>query len=338
MKKWMITAAAISLILGGVYFGSPYYAVHSLRNAALEADTDKLETSVDFPSVRESLKSQLSASLMSHMQSDPKMKDNPFAGLGTLMVPAIVDRAIETFVTPDGIAALIRGQKPNETAKIKENPDIEARSGYISADRFRVRLRNKARNEDGPSLIFERRGFASWKLIKVQLPPNLLEPAGGGSVRAVSRDSSGAEEETAPPASSPCGVGSLAIDLGINARGGAVEVMTPLADTDGKKPYRVTAQPVICVSPGTIAAWKRQAGAIENGQTWEVTYDPSGSPGRMRSQFDYSVLMCEELASTPSPPSDLMLGNFKWSPSMATNSVRVRWEPDFRAYQERSCV
>lgn len=176
MKKWMVITAAFLLVVGGVYFGSPYYAANSLRNAALEADSDKLEASVDFPSVRESLKSQLSASLLTHMQNDPQMRDNTFAGLGALMMPAIIERAVDTFVTPDGIAALVRGQKPAEKANAEENPDIETTSEYLSADRFRVRLRNTKLKEDGPSLLFERRGFASWKLIKVQLPPNFLGP------------------------------------------------------------------------------------------------------------------------------------------------------------------
>lgn len=188
MKKWTMMAVAFLLVVGGVYFGSPYYAVYSLRNAAIEADTDKLEASVDFPSVRESMKSQLSASLMTHMQNDPNMRNNPFAGLGALMAPAIVDRAVNTFVTSDGIAALVRGQKPNQYAEVKENPDIDSSSEYLSADRFRVRLRNTKINEDGPSLLFERRGFASWKLIKVELPSNLLEPQSGGTAAGVRND------------------------------------------------------------------------------------------------------------------------------------------------------
>ena len=43
MNRGIAIAVALVVILSGVYFGSPYYAVHSLRSAALEADTDKLE-------------------------------------------------------------------------------------------------------------------------------------------------------------------------------------------------------------------------------------------------------------------------------------------------------
>jgi hypothetical protein len=56
----------------------------------------------------------------------------------------------------------------------KPNPDIESRTDYVSLDRFRVRLHNNKLDEDGPSFLFERRGFASWKMIKVEMPANLL--------------------------------------------------------------------------------------------------------------------------------------------------------------------
>ncbi|MGS1018107.1 DUF2939 domain-containing protein [Allosphingosinicella humi] len=175
MRKWIAIALALLLIVGGIYFGSPYYAIHSLRNAALEADTDKLEASVDFPAVRESLKSQLSAAIMTKMQNDPEMGSNPFAGLGAMMMPAIVDRMVDSFVTPDGIAAMMRGQKPIDRAKAQANPDIESHTEYVNLDRFRVRLHNKKLNEDGPSFLLERRGFATWKLIKLEMSGNLLE-------------------------------------------------------------------------------------------------------------------------------------------------------------------
>ena len=175
MRKWIAIAAALLLIAGGIYLGSPYYAIYSLRNAALEADTDKLEAGVDFPAVRESLKSQMSAAMMTKMQNDSEMRNNPFAGLGAMMMPAIIDRMVDSFVTPDGIAAMMRGQKPTDRTTAQANPDIESRTEYVNLDRFRVRLHNKKLNEDGPSFLLERRGFATWKLIRLELPAGLLD-------------------------------------------------------------------------------------------------------------------------------------------------------------------
>ena len=179
MKKSAIIAIMSVIIVGlvGIYFGSPYLAARNLKNAAIEADPDELETSVDFPSVRESLKSQLNVAMMTEMQNDPEMKDNPFAGLGAMLVPAMVDRMIDAYVTPDGLAAMVRGQKPNEKAVPVAREEIDFDASYVNLDRFRVTMRNTQLNEDGPSLVFERQGFASWKLKKIELPSRFLSIA-----------------------------------------------------------------------------------------------------------------------------------------------------------------
>jgi len=176
MKKWIAIAVGIFLLCGAIYFGSPYYAARQLRDAALAGDKDALEAGVDFPAVRESLKSQLSAVFMHKLQNDPEMQNNPFAGLGAIMAPALVDRAVDAYITPDGIAAAIRGQKPAESDKTEMNPEIESQSDYVSLERFRVKLHNTKLKQDGPSLLFERRGFASWKLIRLELPDSMLLP------------------------------------------------------------------------------------------------------------------------------------------------------------------
>lgn len=174
-KKLVGAIVAILVLVAGIYIGSPYWAVHSLKTAAIEANTDKLDAAVDFPSVRESLKSQFSAALMTKMTTDPEMKGNPFAGLGAMLVPAMVNRMVDAFVTPEGMAAMIRGQKPGEAKKVSENPNIASTTEYVGLDRFRVRLRNVANNQEGPSLLMERRGFATWKLIKVEMPASMFD-------------------------------------------------------------------------------------------------------------------------------------------------------------------
>jgi len=175
MKKWIALIVAAVLIVGGTYFGSPYWAVRSLKQAAISGDADKLDDAVNFPAVRESMKSQLSAALIQKMNSDPEMRGNPFAGLGMMMIPAIVDRMVDTFVTADGIAALVRGSKPNQAGAKSENPDIEYEYHWDNLDRFRVTLVNSRTHESGPSLLFDRTGFADWKLVKLRLPDSFFD-------------------------------------------------------------------------------------------------------------------------------------------------------------------
>jgi hypothetical protein len=177
MKKWVGIAIAALLMFGAVYFGSPYVAARQLKQAAISGDADKLDAAVDFPAVRESLKPQLSAALMRKLHDDRDIRDNPLAGIGALLVPTVVDRMVDAFVTPDGLAALVRGNRPSEMKDQPpaENPSIRYDYEWISVDRFRVRLTNTQTQQKGAAFLFERRGLANWKLVKLELPETLFK-------------------------------------------------------------------------------------------------------------------------------------------------------------------
>lgn len=179
-RKWIAAMVAALALLAIAYAGSPYLAARNLREAAIGADVDKLDAAVDFPAVRDGLKSQVSAAMTKRLNDDPAMKDNPFAGLGMVLMPTIVDRMVDALVTPDGIAALIRQGRPGaDTAgRRTPDPDITYRYGYVGMDRFRVRMVNRQRDEPMPSLIFERRGLFSWKLVRLELPDTMLDRPG----------------------------------------------------------------------------------------------------------------------------------------------------------------
>lgn len=172
MKKWWLVIVFALVAFGGVYGGSPYWAANNLKESARTGDADTLEELVDFPAVRESLKSQFNASLMDKMQNDPEMADNPFAGLAMAIAPALIDRTVDAYVTPDGIAAIARGQKPDET--VREDPNIEYKSEWASLDKFRVTAEKSDSDEAMPTFVFERRGIVSWKLTKIEFPDDFL--------------------------------------------------------------------------------------------------------------------------------------------------------------------
>lgn len=174
MRKWLLAVSLIAVGLGGMFFGSPYLAARNLQQSALSGDKDALEQVVDFPSVRESLKSQMNAAIMTKLQNDPEMANNPFAGLAMMLAPAILERAVEAYVTPDGIAAIVAGQKPNG-GPVEPNPNVDFESQWINVDRFRVIAREKNSDKAMPSFLFERQGFATWKLVKIEFPDGFLD-------------------------------------------------------------------------------------------------------------------------------------------------------------------
>ena len=63
-KKLIGALIAIVVVICGYLYASPYLAINNIKKAAEAGDTEKLSTYIDYPSVRESLKSQVKASVM----------------------------------------------------------------------------------------------------------------------------------------------------------------------------------------------------------------------------------------------------------------------------------
>ncbi|ESQ84933.1 hypothetical protein AEAC466_07705 [Asticcacaulis sp. AC466] len=193
---WIAAALAgiVVVSIGGAYLASPYFAAKALADAAKAGNKDKLEALVDFPAVRDGLKSQLTAMLTAKMQNDPELKDNPFAGLGQMMVPALAERAVDAMVTPGGIAAMATAKPaaapgqpdaskteltPAPTSSQADDNTVHSYS-YVTMDRFRASAAPKSKPAQHIDFVFERRNFFSWKLVKVALPEALLTPENAG--------------------------------------------------------------------------------------------------------------------------------------------------------------
>ena len=175
-RRWIITGAVVGALLVVAYFASPYLAVRELRSAAISADVDRLNSVVDFPSVRESLKAQMNSALTEKLANDSTMKDNPFAGLATIMIPAMVEKAVDGFVTPEAFSRLVEQGKLKNDGPDRETSWNEYRYAYRDLDHFAVDLRTKnSEPSTVPTFIFERRGAFSWKVVRVELPPSIFK-------------------------------------------------------------------------------------------------------------------------------------------------------------------
>jgi len=174
-KTWVVLATVLGLF-AICYFGSPFWAARQFKEAALSADVDRLDAAVDFPAVRESLKSQMTVALTAKMQNDPEMKSNPFAGLGMMMMPAIIGKMVDSFVTPDGMSAMMkRGQVKGDATETTVNPDVEYSYDYRSLDRFAVTVAApETKDGEAPRFVFERRGLFSWKMIRMEIPETVF--------------------------------------------------------------------------------------------------------------------------------------------------------------------
>jgi alpha-beta hydrolase superfamily lysophospholipase len=176
-KRWVwLIAGAIAVVLVSTYVASPVMALQALKSAAEAGDAERLDRVVDFPAVRDSLKSQLNVRMLRMAERDPDLKDNPFAGLATLMIPALVDKAVDAFVTPDAIALMVsRGRaepSPPRIGRVETRDEAEARitRGYRDLDTFVVASTNRADPSERVEFTFRRTGVFAWRLTRIGLP------------------------------------------------------------------------------------------------------------------------------------------------------------------------
>lgn len=109
MKKLLLTGVGLA-VLAGAYVAYPYYSVGRLGAAVSTGDPEKLQVLVDWPSVRRGLQTDLNALLTGAVSQTAG--DSPGRALGQIVLevlgPKVVESAVETYATPEGLAELIR--------------------------------------------------------------------------------------------------------------------------------------------------------------------------------------------------------------------------------------
>ncbi|MDR3398986.1 MAG: DUF2939 domain-containing protein [Pandoraea sp.] len=108
MRKLSIAGISIGtlIIVLGLLFGTPYYTLWRARDAANARDATALSSYVDYPAVRESLKTNLHDELARQMD---KQRGNAFGALALAFGGWVSDRVVEALLTPEAVAAMLRG-------------------------------------------------------------------------------------------------------------------------------------------------------------------------------------------------------------------------------------
>lgn len=181
MTRKIIIGAVIAGIvaLAVALFASPFLTAQNIVRAARAGDAAALERQVDFPAFRASLKSELNARARLEIRERAK-GDRGLAALGMLLAPSLVEGAVDNFVTPQGVAAMVRSgetPKPERPTPADDTPaapkgKLHQSWAYRGLNRFAVTLTRDDRPNDELVLILERRGPFSWKLAGVDLTPD----------------------------------------------------------------------------------------------------------------------------------------------------------------------
>lgn len=98
-----------------------------------------------------------------------------------LLAPAIIDRVLDTLVTPEGLASLIKEGRVREKPVAGRWPSFTVSSEYISLNTFRSTL---TRDDKAGQivLVLRRDGFFGWKLVRAE--PSLAGPSDKASASA----------------------------------------------------------------------------------------------------------------------------------------------------------
>ena len=175
-KRGLIVSVVASVIVVLILFVvTPALAVQGIITAARAGDAGALESRVDFPALRGSLKDELDARMRAEVRDQLRDEDPGLAALGMILAPSLMDSAVDVFVTPDAVAAMVSsaeapGVKDDGASDSGNDADIRRSYGFRDPNTFVVTLTDPERADQPLKLLLERRNLVQWKLAGVDLP------------------------------------------------------------------------------------------------------------------------------------------------------------------------
>lgn len=175
-KKTIVIAVIVVFALGaGAVYSLPYVAIYRII-AALEAkDTNQLAVLVDFPQIRDNLKSFVGTKLQA---GTADTKNDAWGQIQRSLPSQVIAGALENLITPEGLVdfvhqrleAVAAGQEGANKTKLTAWPLYAALVGsadlaYVSPSEFVVAVRT---GDTGMPRFVLRRNGAAWRLTNIQ--------------------------------------------------------------------------------------------------------------------------------------------------------------------------
>lgn len=169
-KKLSLSLITISLAAAAVVYASPYYAVYQMKQAAQQRDAERLNNYVDFPVLRQNLQAAIDQKLQQTLQQT--RDNNPFSGLAAGIAGKFATMMIDAIVTPQGLAAIVNGSKP-ELGKTRPATETDKQESTKKETHISYRYRGwsdfnvNVVDDSGKQTVtlnFQRHGLLNWKL------------------------------------------------------------------------------------------------------------------------------------------------------------------------------
>ena len=181
MRNFLSLILLIAVVIVGVYYGSPYYTVWQLEQAAKGGDAHAIANFIDFPAVRANLSPSLSAALQANIDAE-KIKPHSFLDrIGMAIAPLFHGKPADTLVTPEGVAVMLKTAEPpgyrnpfhagREPDAAHPGEPYTISQDYIDndLDQFHATIGNRLKPTAEITLRLLRRGFMTWKVTAIDL-------------------------------------------------------------------------------------------------------------------------------------------------------------------------
>lgn len=167
-KHAILIIIFLTITIGCYIYALPFIKVKQIKDTLKSKDTTLLSEYIDFPLLRENIKSQLKASFIKEIQDDEETQNNPFSALGMGLGFIMVDKAIDTFLTSSGIQAIIKEseQSLDIDASLKKY-NYKVNMDYKSSRQFHIFVENNDSKNENIQFILKRKGL-NWQLTSVE--------------------------------------------------------------------------------------------------------------------------------------------------------------------------
>lgn len=179
-KSIALTFLAALLGLAAYWYWSPFVAMANLKSAIKKNDAQAFNQHVDYPLLRENMKVQF----LRVVETKVPKSEGPMGAVGQNFAKAMMVKIVDAMVQPENVMkAMSQGQfaDPKKASPATGQPEngsqapavkVQWEFERVNADKM-IAVARDAREPTGPNamrLVFERSGFADWKLTGINLP------------------------------------------------------------------------------------------------------------------------------------------------------------------------
>jgi hypothetical protein len=181
MRSFLSLILLLAVIVVGAYYGSPYYTVWRLEQAAKGGDAHAIAGVIDFPAVRANLSPQITAALQARIDAEKTRPHSLLDRIGMAIAPLFHHKPADTLVTPEGVAVMLKtASPPNYESPFQQGREPDSAhpgepyllsQGYLDndLDQFHAEIGNHLKPRARITLRLLRRGFLTWKVTAIDL-------------------------------------------------------------------------------------------------------------------------------------------------------------------------